>query len=265
MAKQTGNRQTAPVKKSSGMPAVAKGFFEDDYTGFENIVKDKDMLKVPFLRIAQVLTPEAMKTDEKYIKGLEPGMFFNTVSETVFGSTLRAVILGVFRTFVEWKPSRGGFIRSLSPEEWEEEKNNYKFSKDQGGFVSQVTGNIVNDTRNYILLLPDFLEENIAIFPMTGSGLKVSKEWNTKALGVRAGGKEVPLYGSIWELTTGHFKNDQGAWEQIRSIKHAGFSWENNDLGDAVLAGKDFAKSMMKQNIDYSAAGSDDSSDDVPF
>jgi hypothetical protein len=52
------------------------------------------------LSLAQDTTPQAKKRDDAYIEGLEPGMFFNSITGEVFGADVTIAIVGVTKRAV---------------------------------------------------------------------------------------------------------------------------------------------------------------------
>ena len=63
--------------------------FDDDLlsagTGLEEAGADD--YAIPFLRVLQSMSPQLKKSDGKYIQGAEEGMFFNTVTESIYDGT----------------------------------------------------------------------------------------------------------------------------------------------------------------------------------
>lgn len=80
--------------------------------GSEDITRD-DFL-VPFIRIVQTNSPQLQKRNEKFIKGVEAGMFFNTVTNTLYSgeSGFMFHLASKMRAYAEFTPrdDGGGFI-----------------------------------------------------------------------------------------------------------------------------------------------------------
>ena len=70
-------------------------------TGLEGI--SNECIAIPFLKLAQDLTPEARKVHSQYLEGLSPGMFFNRTTRSIYGSKLKVVVLGFYQQFGEWE------------------------------------------------------------------------------------------------------------------------------------------------------------------
>ena len=68
------------TKKSSG--ALAAVNFEADAGQGLNMTQED--LALPFLKVLGQLSPECNKRDAKYVKGAEPGMIINTVTNEIY-------------------------------------------------------------------------------------------------------------------------------------------------------------------------------------
>lgn len=260
--KKAGDQSADLVKKDGEVPALAADFLDSDYTGFENITAD--MCKTPFIKISQERTEEVKKKSAAYIEGLEPGMFFNTVTKRNYGEKIKVVVLSTFRNFIEWLPDRKGFVRSYSDGEWAKIKHKYEFSRTRKGFISADSPNVVEERQNYIVLCPDYLEDRISQLSLKGTQLKVAREWNSRAQYLKVGGKTVPFHGSVWELGLGDVPDDRGDYINITSIVKVGFSWEDEELGEMVKSFLDSARQLSRENIDYSGAA-DNTDEEAPF
>lgn len=68
--------------------------------GSEN-VEQSDII-IPSLKLAQDTTDEAKEHHEKYIPGLKPGMYFNTVTKEVYGDSITVIPIHFYKTRVRW-------------------------------------------------------------------------------------------------------------------------------------------------------------------
>src|SRR5271154_3374242 len=86
-----------------------------EITGFENMGQ-QDMT-LPRLGLCQALSPQRKKSDPKFISDLEEGMFFNTITQHVYGSKLRVAPLLFYRSQIFFNPiDQGGGIRCQAPD-----------------------------------------------------------------------------------------------------------------------------------------------------
>jgi len=79
-AKQTEELVETPKNTAMERPSFIK---TGDARGTENIGKDD--IVFPALKIAQDTTAEAKRADPAYVKGLQSGMFFNSVTKDIYG------------------------------------------------------------------------------------------------------------------------------------------------------------------------------------
>lgn len=218
----------------------------DGGTGFEGM--DSESISLPFLKLAQKLSAQADKQDESYIEGLEAGMFFTSISNKVMGNSVRAIPLSFHRTYVEWKPDRGGFVKVYSVAEFNKIKNQY--TNIDGKFIAE-NGNEVSDTRNYFLMLPDYLEEGIILLSLSSSGISASKKWNALQQQRRLPtGQQAVAYMTIWTLRSTVNKNDKGAWYTVKAENP---EWITNGIVKDIKTCRqlvlDYGKSIS--NIDF--------------
>lgn len=90
------------VKGSSALPAHLAKYANLGNVGFEN-VRQED-ITLPRLSIAQSISPQVQKDDPLQIKGLEVGQFFNTVTEQIYGETVRITPLFYFPSRILFPP-----------------------------------------------------------------------------------------------------------------------------------------------------------------
>jgi len=228
--------------------------------GFED--SDKDAYAIPFLRLLQGLSPQVNEDDpDVYIQGAKPGMFFNTITGALFGKSINVIPVHYMRDFVEWKPNRGGFVKSHGPDPSIldriteiDEKNNSILDN----------GNIIQDSRNHYILIEGHLDKGPIIFGLSSSGIKHSRKWMTfmNALKLPGSDKTAPMFAGVWNLASVLNKNDDGTWYQIGDKTKTAVEFQRwvtqEELEAAVAARKLITSGAAK--ADY--AGQDD---DLPF
>ena len=187
-------------------------FKEAPVSGFEGA--DFSSYATPFLKILQQNSPQLMEGSEGHIPEGKAGLFFNTVTNHVYGKTVQVIPVKFERLFVEWRPNRGGFagmhdvasamkISDVNP------KNNLMR-------INMETGNDLQDTHTFYLLIVGHEEEGPIVFPLTSTGMKHSRKWLSMAKLLRLPSKKpAPLFSSVYELITLVNENDQGRWYQI--------------------------------------------------
>jgi hypothetical protein len=235
-------------------------FLQGAQTGYEGV--DSESLSIPFLKIAQPTTPQASEDDPSHIDGLKPGMFFNSVSGTVYGNELRVIFLGYYRCYTEWSgdQSNGQYAGQWTPEEVK------AANLEQDGMeLKTENGNRLVDTRNFFLMLPDHLEEGILLLSMQSTGITHAKRILSRAMAARLpDGNQAPLFGKVWTLKTALNQNDFGRWYQIgqkstTNMIDSGFSWEVSEgVTEALKSSIGDAKQLQEQRarIEFSDAAS---------
>lgn len=95
--------------------ALALFDFGDD--AGKGVNMEMDDLKIPFLKLLQALSPAVQKGTDAYVEGAEPGMLMNSATDELFDGEKGISLVLAFRrkSFVEWRPNRGGFAGDHDP------------------------------------------------------------------------------------------------------------------------------------------------------
>jgi len=245
------------TKKETTEIAEAQFFDMTGYTGYENV--DRESLTIPFLRIAQPMTAQVSEDDPSYIDGLKVGHFYNTAAGKSYGKEVRMIILGYSRSFTIWGSEIGDFKGVCSVEEFRAKEPS--LTRDGSMFIDP-DGLRYQDTRNFFVLLPDHPEDGVILYPLKGAGISPSKKVLTRATSVRKDAKQVPLFASIWNVSTVKVQNDQGSWYEIGDRKTLAVTWDGfvpTDLQSVVMDAVGVVTDYMKQatSINYGVAGED--------
>jgi hypothetical protein len=168
-------------------------------------------LSYAWLRISQTNSPQATKGHEAYIPGLEPGMFFNSLTGFVYGQSVDLIYQKMFHSFSEHEPDgKNRFIRSITEDEFEAGKADGTIiflKKGEAGFRGKSSwylgNNIVKDTINYMVALPNYPEDGVLRLGLSAGGNgKHCKVWNTMLANTYiAPGKKAPKLSFVWKLT----------------------------------------------------------------
>ena len=190
-------------------------FEEDAGLGFESV--EQSDLGIPFLNIAQALSPEVDEEHAKYIEGCKPGMIFNSLTRQVLGGRGEPVLFvpcSFNKAWVEWAPreSGGGFIRQhLSADILAECQRN---DKNQDVLES---GNVIVTTA-YIggLIIDDEGETSPAVISFTSTQLKKARQWLSVMMSLKLDGSQgrftPPMYSHKYNLSTVPEENANGKW-----------------------------------------------------
>lgn len=91
----------AQANKTNKLPSYIKKEDAD-----ENQFNAGDV-EFPQLKLAQGQTDEAIKQKDAHIKGLEPGMYFNSITREVYGEEVEIVPISFFREIVTFNEKDG--------------------------------------------------------------------------------------------------------------------------------------------------------------
>ena len=178
----------------------------DDMTGFEQM--NADTKSVPFLRIGQDLTPQCKKTAAEYIKGLEVGMYFNTLTKQVVEKPFRCIVLAFEQMYIEWKPNRGGFVERHTIDNAarlavDPTKFGKWHRKGTGDGKNLDTMNILQETYTYALILEGHEVEGPIILSLSSGAMKAAKAWNRlMTTHILPDGSKAKPYYLIWSMDT---------------------------------------------------------------
>ena len=169
--------------------------------GFENM--EQDQIAIPRLNISQALS-EVVQNGH-----MEQGHFYNSLTGKDYGTTIQLVVCCFQKVWVEWKKNQGGYVGTypIGGLEGVTGDNFKKMEhKDADGNINDVI-----ETWNYLVVLPEHLEDGYMIFGSTRGNLKYLKGWNTQMRYLRTpSGKPAPLFSAIWTMVTGKDKNKSG-------------------------------------------------------
>lgn len=168
--------------------------------GFENMSNGE--VAVPRLLIAQAMS------DVVTNGSITVGHFYNSISGKDYGESVDAIVCHFQKVWVEWKKNQGGYVATHEVGSIEVTGDNYSGMehKDAEGNINDVI-----ETWNYLVVLPEHMEDGYMIFGSTRGNLKYLKGWNTQMRYLRTpSGKAAPLFSSVWTLTTGKDQNKKG-------------------------------------------------------
>ena len=183
--------------------------------GLENLARED--MTLPRLGIAQALSPQLSESDPKYIEGLRPGNFFNTITRENYGKTVQLVPLLFYKTRILFGPiDEGGGLRCQAPDNLigigEPGGTCIKCPFSQFGSArnGEGKGTACNQFFNYAALIVNdgsVSPEGLLVFSLKSSALKVAKDWNAL---IRI--RNLDIFAGVYELTSVERKNDIGRW-----------------------------------------------------
>jgi len=248
------------IKKEEG--ALAVNMFEADADkGSQNMTQED--LALPFLKVLGQLSPEVNKVHARYVKGAEPGMIINSVTNELYDGAKGINVLPVFyeRKLIEWQDRGAGTGAPVAIHDASSDIMS-QTTRDKSYKDRLPNGNYIDNTANhYVVVLGD--SPQTALISMKATQLKISRKWNSIMMGIKLQGKNglftPPTYSHIYNLKTVQMSNDKGTW----------FGWEVSKVGpvqDQSVYGiaKSFAEQVGKGDVEVKH-GSDESKTDSPY
>lgn len=231
MARQLAKRdndQTELLKKLQGGP-----------TGFENVTSD--MLSMPFLKIAQAISPQVKRKDPAYIDGLEEGMFFNSVSGTVYGESIDLIILDWKKTWLEWGEGLGDYKGEHTQEQKRALLESGELKKDPHNGFEFLTeeGTRLQETVTAYVFLPDHPEDGLVLMSFRKGAIGVFNKIIQKAMHQKIDGRRAGLKELVWRIP-----------ETVMATNKEGQSWSaisaNNITRIGSINEKKYGKSLTQ-------------------
>lgn len=172
---KNGSLSTA-VKNSARSDMSATDLAElaaDAGAGLENVTL-ADM-QVPFLTILQSNSPQVVKRGAEYVEGAEPGLIFNTVTQSIY-EQVTFIPCYYQRRYTEWRPreSGGGLVR-----DWGSDDGRLRAShRDEktGRDTTPDGNNIVTSATFFGILHPT--GERV-VLALSSTQLKKGRQWLT--------------------------------------------------------------------------------------
>ena len=232
---------------------------DDNAKGFEKIGMGEQA--IPFIRIAQAISPQVQKSKPEFIEGLNAGDIFNTVTKENYGTKIKIIAGGFDHVYIEWPSERnkGGPIAYHTPEHAEEIATDKTFGK----WMTK-DGTKLQETYMYYILIVDKESEGIAVISLKSSEIKVAKQWNRRLLNTMLpNGKKARAHYLIWEMGVTEKTNDQGTWYQL-TIDFNGYVTE--ELYKAVSAERKALPSVSSldlKQLESPTSNSDESDEKI--
>lgn len=248
MAKKPEPKKGTAVATTKGS-AVSTNVKAPMGLGFEEA--DADSFAIPFLSILQKLSPQCDKDDPKYIKGAEPGMFINTVTNELF-EEVEIIPCSYQRRFNRWAPrdGGGGFKGMYLPSAIAglegagtiaaSEEGRWFFTMPDGG-INEKKSDQLTDTRLHFCLM--VTDEGLMPVLITLSRTQLKKSKNWMSLMKNRGGN---MFSTVYSGKTVDEENDKGKWKgwaiDVERVATDPEQAEGMELFKSIGAGKVQAK-----------------------
>ena len=246
------------IKKKNELSA---NMFEADAGQGLNIQQED--LALPFMKVLGQLSPECNKMDNKYIKGAEPGMIINSVTNELHDGATGIDVIPVYykRQYIEWQ-DRGKGGTGSQVKIYEAGDDLPKTTRDQFSKDRLPSGNYLENTVSHFVYV---LGKNptTALISMKATQLKISRKWNSMMSGLKMQGKSgiftPPTYSHIYTLKAVQQSNDKGTW----------FGWDVSRKGPVTDRNvyetvKGFSDNVAKGEI-KAKHGDQESKSDSPY
>jgi len=227
-------------------------------------------MQIPFVRVAQSLSPQLNKKKPEYIEGLSNGDAYNNLTNQMWSGDKGLLIIPCFQTtkYLEFVPreSGGGFRGEISASDPILQRTNRVGSKE----ILPSGNELVKADQHFCLIVDEEGMTQPVVIDMKSTQLKVSRRWKTninmqKMKNPKTGEIIIPpVYATMWRLTTSEESNDKGDFYNW-SVERVGIVEDRN----LRLEAKNFRESIMRgavkaQSENSSGSQSHDESD-IPF
>jgi hypothetical protein len=178
--------------------------------GFEGIRAED--YTTPFLKILQKGCAEVDPANAQRIAGAEAGMFMNTQTKRLYGKEITLIPLAENTAWMVWKPrdSGGGLVGRYLPDEIKTTGSPYEDG------MKDEAGNDVVETMNFLVLIVGHLEDGPLVFPLSKTGIRHGKNWNTDIKNTRLpNGEKAPYFACKWKLKLVPNQEKNYSWFQI--------------------------------------------------
>tara|TARA_X000001388_G_scaffold28252_1_gene19939 strand:- start:243 stop:1046 length:804 start_codon:yes stop_codon:yes gene_type:complete len=238
----------AVTKKEDNLPsAIEDIIFENAGDGIDY---DTSELQIPFLRIAQAMSPQLKKSENKFIPGCSQGDLFNTVTGEFWSGEDGIYVIPCYQDtkYLEFVPrgttspeGKTGFQGEIAPNDPVLQQ-----AKRDGSKEILPNGNeLIKSDQHYCIIVSGDVPQ-FAILDMKVSQLKISRRWKTQIAMLKIKNKDgkavtPSLYSNVWKFSTVEESNPGGTFFNYIFERH-GFVQDKNVFQEA----KNFRESIMK-------------------
>lgn len=195
-------------------------------------------MTMPFIRLAQQMSPQVNKNKPEYIKGIGAGDIFNNLTGEFWEGSegIRVVVCASVTKYTEWVPidNGGGFVGELAPND-----PVIKQVVREGNKEILPSGNEMVKADNYYVLYETADGAwQPAVLDMKITALKVSRRWksqiNIQTIKHPKTGQVIkaPVFANIWRVTSVEEtnRNDQSYANYAVSLDERNYFETNPDL-----------------------------------
>ena len=216
---------------------------------------------VPLLYVLQSNSPAVNKRGDGYVDGAEPGDIWlrNATTPIIKGDEGVLFQPVMFQwSYVEWKPNRGGLVGVHAERPANAVQKQLDPNDDRLSWVTPEGNTVVDTCYVYGLINCDLP----FVIPLSSSGYRVARDWNTQARARKHNGKPLPLFATQWRLKTAFRSNDRGEWFVLNPVFE-----ESRPTNEQILAGLEFFKSVSsgERKAEAESVAGSTVDEEIPF
>jgi hypothetical protein len=277
-AQKTVKQEVATTAAPGALAPLSIDMLEQDAGAGSQNIQAGD-IQTPIISVLQANSPQCKKSDGKYIKGAEEGMFYNNVTNEVYSGEqgLRVVPCFFEKLYIEWRPNRGGFVEIHQADTPLKDKIKMVPSSENPDKLIPLlpNGNILIETnQHYLLRLKDDGSFEPVVLALSSSGLKTSRQWNYLIKSVTEQGAKGPFnpasYYCQYLLTTTARQSDQYSWfgiqvENLGQVPSVDIYTAGKALEQAVNSGSVSVKQETTESDGLEHGSKPATDDEIPF
>lgn len=232
---------------------------------------DSSEMQIPFVRVAQSLSPQLNKKKSEYIEGLSTGDAYNTLTSERWAGETGLVVVPCYQTtkYLEFVPrtSGGGFRGEIGPNDPILQRTSRDGSKE----ILPNGNELVKSDQHFCLIVGEDGMTQPVVIDMKSTQLKVSRRWKTQIAmqKIKHPGTGAiitpPVFATLWRLNTVEETNDKGdfynwAVEKVGTVESRDLLQEAKAFRDSIMRGE--VKAQAENHGDGGGARDGDS---IPF
>lgn len=178
-----------------------------NHTGAGNENVSASDMAIPSIKLLQALSPETQKSKAEFIEGAKPGLYLNTLDNSLHEEM---IVLNLFYDHsyaVFRKRDFGGGFEG----EFNSEAEAMAHATELGGGNAQMFEVVETGRHTLVIIDPETGDLTPAIFNMNSTKLRTSRRWNTEL--AQLGGDR---FAYAWKLHSVESSNAKGTWADIR-------------------------------------------------
>ncbi len=232
---------------------------------------DSSEMQIPFVRVAQSLSPQLNKKKGEYIDGLETGDAYNTLTSERWAGETGLVVVPCYQTtkYLEFVPRTmgGGFRGEIGPNDPILQRTSRDGSKE----ILPNGNELVKSDQHFCLIVGEDGMTQPVVIDMKSTQLKVSRRWKTQIAmqKIKHPGTGAiitpPVFATMWRLNTVEETNDKGdfynwAVEKVGTVESRDLLQEAKAFRDSIMRGE-----VKAQAENHSDGGGARDGDSIPF